>query len=518
MLLLKIKKLKAFTLVELIIVITILAILATLAFVSFQSYTKSSRDSTRLATIVNIQKWIDSFQVVSWTLPNPDNQFWTWQFAGVTLVNVWYVGNGIVTLAKVNKIPLDPLTQTPYIYGIDTTKTKYQIATVKEGLQANTNIIFSTTYAASPYKAEVIGNYKWLLKTSTAIYNIPSLISSNTGTYELTGSVNYVVDNGENLPYAVGTTNILNYQNPLQTLQLVSNNPSVTSITGITLPATASAWNTNSGTIVQALWYTQDVVWTNLYWDAYFTNSIPTGSDVIWCASNPACSPSGCTLTIGTPSSVNQTWVKWASNCGFTCNANYSGSNCEVYTPPAIWGVAASSWSENAYYAWIYTGWHGKTLWVAWTESLKAWKTIDTATSLATINSATDGRVNIAATKVIDPTLASHPAAKYCDDLVWAWYNDWYLPASAYWVNANLTNCSAQSWEMQYLYCKHRWTGNQSLLGFANYTWYRSSYEYWATFGSEQRFQLNYWDGSDGTFAGLTKSNPTYARCVRVAD
>lgn len=518
MILLKIKKLKAFTLVELIIVITILAILATIAFVSFQSYTKSSRDSNRLATIANIQKGIDSFQVVSWILPNPDNQFGTGQFAGITLINVWYVGNGIVTLAKINKVPLDPLTQTQYIYGIDTTKTKYQIATIQESLQANTNIFYSTTYAASSYKAEVIGNYKWLLKTQTAIYNIPSIISTNTGTYELTGSVNYIVDNGDNLPYAVGTTNTLNYQTSVQVLQFVTKNPSVTSITGITIPNSSSAWESNSWTIVQALGYSQDVVGSSLYWDAYFTHSIPSGSNVIWCATNPACSPSGCTLTVGTPSSVNQAWVKSATNCGFVCNMNYSGTNCEVYTPPAVWGVAASSWSENAYYAGVYTWWHGKTLWVAGTESIKTWKTSDTATSLATINNATDGRVNIAATKVIDPTLASHPAAKYCDDLVWAWYSDWYLPASAYAVNANITNCASQSWELQYLYCKHRWTGNQLLLWFNNYSWYRSSYEYWATFGSEQRFQLNYWDGSDGTFAGLTKTNPNYTRCVRVAD
>jgi prepilin-type N-terminal cleavage/methylation domain-containing protein len=47
---------KAFTLVELIIVITILAILATIAFTSFSKYTISSRDTTRIATLTNVEK------------------------------------------------------------------------------------------------------------------------------------------------------------------------------------------------------------------------------------------------------------------------------------------------------------------------------------------------------------------------------------------------------------------------------------------------------------------------------
>ena len=40
--------------------------------------------------------------------------------------------------------------------------------------------------------------------------------------------------------------------------------------------------------------------------------------------------------------------------------------------------------------------------------------------------SADDGAVNVAILKKIDPSLASFPAAKYCEDLE----GDWYLPAS----------------------------------------------------------------------------------------
>jgi hypothetical protein len=48
----------------------------------------------------------------------------------------------------------------------------------------------------------------------------------------------------------------------------------------------------------------------------------------------PTCTTTGCTLTTGTPTSVNQAWSKDATTCGFACNANYSGTDCQTYTAP----------------------------------------------------------------------------------------------------------------------------------------------------------------------------------------
>ena len=49
------------------------------------------------------------------------------------------------------------------------------------------------------------------------------------------------------------------------------------------------------------------------------------------CASPlPTCNGSGCTTNVGTPTSTNQTWSRGATSCGFTCNAGYSGVNCEI--------------------------------------------------------------------------------------------------------------------------------------------------------------------------------------------
>lgn len=62
----------AFTLVELIIVITILAILATISFISFKNYSKSSRDTNRVSTLKNMEKWLDIFALKIWKYPNPE--------------------------------------------------------------------------------------------------------------------------------------------------------------------------------------------------------------------------------------------------------------------------------------------------------------------------------------------------------------------------------------------------------------------------------------------------------------
>ncbi len=153
-------KIKGFTLVELIIVITILVILATIAFVSFNWYTKTARDSSRITTIKNISKWIDSFFIKTWNVPNVDNQTATWVILWETLTYVWNIWENITNLIWMWEIPKDPLTWNNYVYGIDVNKKKYQIWWVIEDWVVS----------------KVEWNYNWLLRTNTKIYNIPSLI------------------------------------------------------------------------------------------------------------------------------------------------------------------------------------------------------------------------------------------------------------------------------------------------------------------------------------------------------
>jgi len=122
---------KAFTLVELIIVITILAILATIAFMSFQGYAKQSRDSNRLATMKNIEKWLTIFQTKSWVYPQTES--WVLITAsGTTIWNQWFVWDGVVRAINMNQIPLDPVDNARYVYSTNEPKTKYQLMTFME--------------------------------------------------------------------------------------------------------------------------------------------------------------------------------------------------------------------------------------------------------------------------------------------------------------------------------------------------------------------------------------------------
>lgn len=52
------------------------------------------------------------------------------------------------------------------------------------------------------------------------------------------------------------------------------------------------------------------------------------------CASTVPCDVGRkCTTTTGNPVQLNQAWVKGATNCGFTCTANFEGALCETEKP-----------------------------------------------------------------------------------------------------------------------------------------------------------------------------------------
>lgn len=65
------------------------------------------------------------------------------------------------------------------------------------------------------------------------------------------------------------------------------------------------------------------------------------------CAATPTCNGVSCTTTVGSPTSVNQTWTKGAANCGFTCTGGYTGANCEI--PPAAGNCMSyiEDWSNS---------------------------------------------------------------------------------------------------------------------------------------------------------------------------
>ena len=169
---LQIKRLKGFTLVELIIVITILAILATIAFVSFQSYTKDARDSNRLATINEIEKWLQGYQIKTWSYPMPENYI-TILSSWATIWYQWVFWDNSSRVTNFSKTPLDPLDNINYTYNVNTNLDAYQVTWFFENSSniAFENNLISKTYASSvDYSARIVKSFwkeLWVLLVNT---------------------------------------------------------------------------------------------------------------------------------------------------------------------------------------------------------------------------------------------------------------------------------------------------------------------------------------------------------------
>ncbi len=267
-------KTRGFTLVELIIVITILSILSTIAFISFKNYSWNARDGNRITTLSNIQKWLDLYQIKTNNYPIPDNIYGTWVYQNngeeIVLNYVGFINNTIAPAINMNTVPLDPIANSNYIYGTSYDQKYYQVATTLEN-----NISYSISqmsYANSSYKAKVNGNYKWLLLKNNTIYNIPSLIFSNTWTVILTGNVFFVANNSNNLPYWVDRTISIQNSDSQKVLQLVTGKPSL-SVTWVTIPQTTSEFEENKE-LYSSLWHTLNTIWKTIFWEKYEWNFI----------------------------------------------------------------------------------------------------------------------------------------------------------------------------------------------------------------------------------------------------
>ncbi|EKE29468.1 MAG: hypothetical protein ACD_2C00170G0001 [uncultured bacterium (gcode 4)] len=121
------KQASAFTLVELIVVIVILAILATIAFLSFSSQSASARDSTRLADMSNIAKWLSVFNAVWGKYPLPDSSI-NISASWIVIGKQWYAGSSVLDIIKLSEWWKDPLDwNTYYTYSTNAAQSKFQL-------------------------------------------------------------------------------------------------------------------------------------------------------------------------------------------------------------------------------------------------------------------------------------------------------------------------------------------------------------------------------------------------------
>ncbi len=202
---------KAFTLVELIIVITILAILATISFISFQNFTKDARDGNRISTLTSIEKWLNLIQLKTWKYPNPDwdvltgalNLWWS----ELVYSSMWIIDENISRMINISKTPLDPVSNSNYVYAVNNKQDTYQIATLLESLEANRKLpLIKQTYANTNYTAKVVWNHEINVKVSTWSYTylttIPSMIFNPEWWNILnTWSTHHIINGWQNLPY-----------------------------------------------------------------------------------------------------------------------------------------------------------------------------------------------------------------------------------------------------------------------------------------------------------------------------
>lgn len=182
------KNKKAFTFVELIMVTVILTILWSIWFIWFVWNLSSARDAERKSSFGQITSAMKLHKKNRWSYPAPENYFsitngwnsnvvvWQWKL----WPNVW--------LSTIDKIPLDPKLNIPYLYSITKNKQEFQIAWALENNDRT--------------KTLLRGSYKSVSKTvlPTIILALDSTIDT-----EITDPTNkdlFIFDEGiHNFPY-----------------------------------------------------------------------------------------------------------------------------------------------------------------------------------------------------------------------------------------------------------------------------------------------------------------------------
>ena len=154
----KYKQNKGFTLVELIVVITILAILWTIAFIALQWYSKTARDSARISDMSRIKSSLELFSVETGKYPEPTDftaitysgtlSAWDqWEFWEQTFRNV----------NRLDKIPVDPVTDKQYTYSTTQNRKEYQVA----GILETQDLVLVPTSMVNAWETTAIARITW---------------------------------------------------------------------------------------------------------------------------------------------------------------------------------------------------------------------------------------------------------------------------------------------------------------------------------------------------------------------
>ncbi|MDD2871187.1 MAG: prepilin-type N-terminal cleavage/methylation domain-containing protein, partial [Candidatus Gracilibacteria bacterium] len=214
------QKTNGFTLVELIVVITILAILGTIAFISLQGYSTSARDSTRITDLGAMKTSLELFQLDAGKYPLPSDVTEITYSGAVAWSQGTFGETVYANTDKLDKIPLDPITDKQYTYSTTSKRNEFQLAGIIEG----GDIAYNGPTLTPPYQggelaqkanagtteaiAYITGNYNGQMTKSLSgetcnILAIPSIITNDTSITDLqqiTSSQSFVYRGHKNLP------------------------------------------------------------------------------------------------------------------------------------------------------------------------------------------------------------------------------------------------------------------------------------------------------------------------------
>ncbi len=344
-----------FTLVELIIVITILAILATIAFVSFKGYTINARDWNRLATLNSIEKWLQLFQIKSWSYPDPDEKI-NIEASWTVISYQWVVWDNVSRNINMSKTPTDPLNNIKYVYATNANKNKYQLMALMEWTDYLS--LVTQTYAEdlSTRNPKSIWNNVWIILETNN-----SLPTTTINTYSWTTSYKVLFKWTDSVTWSWNTlfSNIYNRRDDLM------NNKTYASLDD----SLVGYWDMETTTTSWALTVLKDLskYWNN--WTCY--NS--------WTIVN-------CWTVWSWPQIVTWEWKTWKAmsfdgvDDYVQINKNINNTSTKEYT--IIWIVKSYDLTSNARRvifeknAWyflhinssgsIWSDFHNWTWWIWW--------------------------------------------------------------------------------------------------------------------------------------------------------
>lgn len=130
---------KWFTLVELVIVMIILVILSWLWFSSYVWYVADARDSQRKSDLLQVNSALQLYKQKRWYYWFPWDYF-NITYSGAVVAMQWKLNTNI-HIDSMDKLPVDPKTDTYYVYSISSNKQEFLLAWSLENDESNISII-----------------------------------------------------------------------------------------------------------------------------------------------------------------------------------------------------------------------------------------------------------------------------------------------------------------------------------------------------------------------------------------